>query len=255
MDNQKKTVLAIVTHPDDAEFLCAGTLALLKDKGWSIEMATMTRGDLGSREYSREKISEIRKKEASNAASMLDAPYHCLECDDIFLMYDKETLLKVISLIRHTKPLLVLTMSPTCYMADHEITSRLAQTGCFAAGIVNIEIENTDPYYHIPHLYYLDPFEGKDKYGEHVRATTLVNISGVMDIKEQMLACHESQRSWLAAHHGMDEYIIKMKQLSEKRGSEISTKYAEGFRQHLGHAFPQDNILKQELDSLVVEKK
>ena len=27
-----KTVLAIVAHPDDAEFLCAGTLALLKQK-------------------------------------------------------------------------------------------------------------------------------------------------------------------------------------------------------------------------------
>jgi hypothetical protein len=56
----------------------------------------------------------------------------------------------------------------------------------------------------------------------------------------------------LMSHNGMDEYTLTMKELSEKRGAEISTKYGEGFRQHLGHAFPQDNIIKQELGELVV---
>jgi len=35
-ENENKTVLCIVAHPDDAEFQCAGTLALLADKGWKI---------------------------------------------------------------------------------------------------------------------------------------------------------------------------------------------------------------------------
>lgn len=251
-EDNNKTVLAIVTHPDDAEFLCAGTLALLKEKGWHIEIATMTAGDCGSMEYSREEISNIRKREAAAAAELLNAKYHCLECDDIFLMYDRQTLLKTISLIRKVKPKLVLTMSPSCYMVDHEITSHLVQTACFAAGIVNIKIEDTAPYYYIPYLYYLDPMEGKDKFGKKVKAGTIVNISDTMEIKEKMLMCHESQRSWLMAHHGMDQYILSMKELSKKRGIEISTKFAEGFRQHLGHAFPQDNILKQELNEFAV---
>jgi len=252
MDNDNKTVLAIVAHPDDAEFLCAGTLALLKEKGWRIEMATMTPGDCGTREYSREKISEIRKKEAATAAQVLNARYHCLECDDIFLMYDRLSLLKTISLIRKVKPRVVFTMSPSCYMIDHDTTSRLVQTACFSAGIVNIKTEDISPYYYIPYLYYLDPMEGKDIFGKEVKAGTIVNISDKMDIKEKMLICHKSQRNWLMAHHGMDEYVRSMKELSKKRGIEISTKYAEGFRQHLGHAFPQDNILKQELNELVV---
>lgn len=247
-----KTVLAVVAHPDDAEFFCAGILALLKEKGWQIEIATMTAGNCGSRKYGRKEISEIRKKESASAAKLLDANYHCLECDDIFLMYDRVTLLKTISLIRATKPKLVLTMSPSCYMIDHETTSRLVQTACFSAGIVNIETKNTPPYYYIPYLYYLDPMEGKDKFGNEIEASTIVNISAVMSIKEKMLKCHKSQRDWLAAHHGMDKYILTMKQLSAKRGKEISTKYAEGFRQHLGHAFPQENILKKELDDLAV---
>src|SRR5665213_1016968 len=101
-------------------------------------------------------------------------------------------------------------------MVDHETTSRLVQTACFAAGIVNIEIENTVPYCYIPYLYYLDPMEGKDKFGEEIRASTIVDISTVMGIKEKMLKCHKSQRNWLSAHHGIDKYVLTMKKLSEK---------------------------------------
>lgn len=252
MENNNKTVLAIVAHPDDAEFTCAGTLALLKNKGWHIEMATMTPGDCGSAEHNREEISEIRKKEAASAAKIINANYHCLESDDIFIMYDKPTLLKTISLIRKTKPRIVLTMSPSCYMVDHETTSLLVQTACFSAGIMNIKTDGIAPYNFTPYLYYVDPMEGKDKFGKEVKASTIVDISSVMEIKEKMLKSHKSQRSWLMAHHGMDEYTLTMKELSKKRGTEISTKYGEGFRQHLGHAFPQDNILKQELGELVV---
>jgi len=42
-----KTVLSFGAHPDDAEFFCVGTLALLHKKGWQIHTATMTPGDCG----------------------------------------------------------------------------------------------------------------------------------------------------------------------------------------------------------------
>ena len=45
-----------------------------------------------------------------------------------------------------------------------------------------------------------------------------------------------------------------MKRFSEQRGKEINTGYAEGFRQHLGHGYPHDNILKTILGDLVVIK-
>jgi LmbE family N-acetylglucosaminyl deacetylase len=82
-------------------------------------------------------------------------------------------------------------------MLDHEITSRLAQTASFAGGIVNIEAPGIAPLDYIPHLYYADPLEGKDKYGVQVLHTTLVDITGVIEIKTEMLACHKSQREWL----------------------------------------------------------
>lgn len=244
-------VLAIVAHPDDVEFLCAGTLTLLHQKGWQVHMATMTAGDCGSRKQSPEEISRIRKAEARKAADVIDAGYECLESKDMFIMYDRPTLLNVIKHIRQVKPGIVLTMSPSCYMVDHETTSKLVQSACFATGVVNIDTSPVPPYFQVPHLYYMDPMEGKDKFGTLIKPGFVVDITSVIDIKEKMLACHESQRAWLKEHHGMDEYMEAMKQLSAERGSLGDVAYGEGFRQHLGHAYPQDNILQKVLGNTV----
>ena len=56
---ENKTVLAIVAHPDDAEFLCAGTLTLLQRQGWQVHIATMTPGDCGTAELNREEIKKL----------------------------------------------------------------------------------------------------------------------------------------------------------------------------------------------------
>ncbi len=246
-----KTVLAIVAHPDDAEFLHAGTLTLLKQKGWKIEMATMTPGDGGPLKHRETKTIKIRKAEAATWAPLLKQNTSCIESEDIFIFYDKPTITKTIALIRKVKPQIVLTMSPTCYMEDHMATAKIVQTACFAAGVKNIETEGIEPYFVIPHLYYGDAMEGKDLYGNPVKPSIVVDISTTIDTKEKMLKCHASQREWLLKHHGIDEYILTMKRISELRGKDIGAAFGEGFRQHLGHAFPQDNILEKELGSLV----
>jgi LmbE family N-acetylglucosaminyl deacetylase len=242
-----RTVLAVGAHPDDVEMLCAGTLALLHAKGWKVECATMTPGDCGSTTRTRADISAIRKKEAASSAALLNGNYRCLECDDIFIAYDRPTLLKVIALVRQIRPALVFTMSPEDYMIDHEMTSALVRTACFSAGMNNIHTDGVEPFPGIPHLYYLDPMEGKDALGRVVHPTTIVDISSTIGNKEQMFLCHESQLNWLMSHHGVDDSIESLRLLSAKRGKMVGVPYAEGFRQHLGHAYPQDNILTQEL--------
>jgi LmbE family N-acetylglucosaminyl deacetylase len=249
---QPKTILAIGAHPDDIEILCAGTLALMHEKQWHIEFATMTPGDCGSTTLGREEISRIRKAEATASATMLGGEYHCMECDDIFIAYDRPTLLKVIKLIRQVRPTIVFTMSPQDYMVDHEMTSAVVRTACFSAGIPNIVTDGVEPFMKMPHIYYFDPIEGKDILGTEIKASTIVNISSMMQTKEKMFRCHQSQQSWLQTHHEIDDYInSSLKKLSAKRGKEIGVSFAEGFRQHLGHAFPQDNILERELGNLV----
>jgi len=249
-----KTVLAVFSHPDDTEIMCAGTLSLLKKQGWEIHIATMAPGDKGTTSLSREEISTIRKAEATRSATLLEGTYHCLEFEDGYILYDRDTINATTRLLRRVRPSIVFTASPQDYMVDHEMTSRIVQTACFVSGIKNMEVSE-EPFEPVPYLYYSDAMEGKDILGKPVQPDIYVDITDEMDIKAQMLASHESQRNWLLMHHKIDEYILAMKRFSEKRGKEIHTTYAEGFRQHLGHSYPQENILKKILGNKVFEKK
>ncbi|MCX6227140.1 MAG: PIG-L family deacetylase, partial [Bacteroidia bacterium] len=238
----EKTVLGIFAHPDDAEFLCAGTLSLLRDAGWAVHIATMAPGDKGTALYTREEVGRIRKAEATKAAGLIGGSYHCLEFEDVYILYDRDSINKTTALIRRIRPSMVLTSSPVDYMVDHEMTSLIVQTACFSCGIKNVEIPEK-PFEPVPYLYYCDPMEGKDKLGNPVQPSIYVDISKRMEIKEEMLACHDSQRNWLLIHHKMDEYLLSMVRFAVQRGKESGTHYAEGFRRHLGHGHPQNNIL------------
>lgn len=249
--SESNTVLCLMAHPDDAEILSGGTLALLCEKGWNIVIATMTPGQAGSATLNAGAISEVRRKEAAAAAAVIKGAYHCLESEDVFIMYDKPTLLKVIALFRQVQPELVITASPQDYMLDHEITSHLAQTACMGATIPNIEIEGSPVLQKVPHLYYADPVQGKDRFGTAITGDMLVDISTVMDTKEKMLCCHHSQRDWLRTISKVDEFILMMKAFSERNGRLIGKQYAEGYRQHLGFSYPQDDLLGNALKGFV----
>ena len=55
-------VLSVLAHPDDAEFLCAGTLIrLTSEHGWQVHVASMTPGDCGSTELPAEEIAAVRR--------------------------------------------------------------------------------------------------------------------------------------------------------------------------------------------------
>jgi LmbE family N-acetylglucosaminyl deacetylase len=249
----RKVILSLLAHPDDAEFLCAGTLALLHDRGWEVHIATMTAGDCGSARHGREEISRIRRAEGAESAAILDGQYHCLECEDVFITYDKPTLLKAIEVVRKVKPTIVFALSPQDYSHDHEKTSEIAQAACFAAGAPNVATAGVEAFGPIPYLYYLDAVDGVDRFGDEIAPSVVVDITATMETKEKMLCCHDSQRSWLKSHHGIDEYVIAMKRQSKKRGELIGVACGEGFRQHLGHSYPGDNILKAQLGDLVCE--
>lgn len=245
------TILCLLAHPDDAEFQCAGTLALLAEKGWKIVIATMTPGQAGSTELCPEEISRIRRAEATNSVALLNGEYYCLECEDVFVTYDRPTLLKTIELIRNVKPTIVFTASPSDYMIDHEVVSKLAMTACLAAGIPNIKINGTMAYNTIPYLYYCDPIQGKDIFGLEIKSDIYVDISSTIDMKEKMLCCHKSQRDWLLKISRVDEYVTMMRNFAMKKGKVNNQTYAEGFRQHLGFSYPSENILKTELNKLI----
>jgi LmbE family N-acetylglucosaminyl deacetylase len=240
-------VLAFMAHPDDVEILCAGTLARLKQEaGCEIAIATSTSGDCGTMQHSPDEIARIRHGEAKASAALLDAEYYCAGCRDLLVMYDAPTVRQFTDIVRHARPDIIITHAPVDYMIDHEMTSRLVRTAAFGAPAPNFLTYALNPgrrIDHVPHLYYAQPIEAKEWYGQTVEPGLVVDITSVMPVKEKMLACHASQREWLRAHHKMDEYIEAMKRMSEEEGRRIGKRYAEGFRQHLGHGYPQDDII------------
>jgi LmbE family N-acetylglucosaminyl deacetylase len=238
-----KTALAFLAHPDDAEFVCAGTLIRLKSLGWSIHIATATRGDCGTMTHTRKEISAIRTSEATEAAKLIGATYDSIDERDLMVVYDKPTIQKTIDLFRSVAPSLIFTHAPKDYMMDHEVVSLLARCASFGYGAPNASAIPRSPRSMVPHLYYCDPPEGIDPLGNAIVPTTYVEITEQMPLKTQMLACHASQREWLRAHHGMDEYVDAMKRHSARRGEQRKVDYAEAFVQHRGHSYPHDDLL------------
>lgn len=240
-----RTVLTMLAHPDDAEILCAGTLIRLAEAGWDVHIATSVMGDCGSATLPNDQIAEIRRKEGVAAAELIDATYHCLGEKDVHLVFDRESNRKAIDLFRQIAPSLVITHPRLDYMLDHEQTHLLARSAAFAYPIPNSTDMPLNEGSAVPYLYYCDPLEGVDHAGEQIKPTTLIDITGEMDRKTEMLACHVSQREWLRSHHGMDEYIEAMKRHSAMRGQHAGTTYAEAFVQHRGHAFPRNDLLAE----------
>jgi N-acetylglucosamine malate deacetylase 1 len=247
-------VLALFAHPDDAEFLCGGTLALLAERGVKIEIATMTAGDCGSTSVAAAIIAQRRKEEARRAARLIGARYTCLEEKDLAVFYDLQTLRKVMELVRRTSADLVLTHSPVDYMVDHETASRLAQTACFGAMAPNFRTgarKAAKPLSAVPHLYYAAPFGGRDIFGTEIPSRLFVDISSAFALKAEMLTCHASQRAFLREQQGIRDPLEMQRTMAEKAGRAVGLAFAEGFRQHLGQGFPHANRLAEILPTLV----
>lgn len=254
MKGFSRSAFALMAHPDDIEFLCAGTLIHLARRGWKVHLATMTAGDCGTKTQAPDELRRIRSAEAARAARLIGATYDCLGENDFMVAHSVPLLRKVVELVRRYNPSLVFTHPPADYMTDHEGCSTAVRMACFSAGAPNFLTHVPSPALateHVPHLFYADAIEGIDIFGNPTPVGFCVDVSEVMSLKTRMLACHVSQRLWLKQHHRLDNYLRSMKDWSAKRGRDCGIRHAEGFRQHLGQGYPRDNPLRKLLGSRI----
>ncbi len=243
-----------MAHPDDAEILVGGTLIHLSGLGWRLGILTMTSGDCGSATHTKEEISRIRLAEARAAAHSIDAWYECAGLMDVEIFANAENQRRVVELMRHFDPDVVITHSPADYMIDHEETARLARGATFALSMPlyqTRQVAPSEPTEKTPALYYADPVEGFDAMGKRRWPHFYVNISDTIEQKRELLSWHQSQREWLRDHHGVDEYLNQMARWAAKYGEECDCDFAEGFRQHLGHGYPHEPVLQQALKQFI----
>lgn len=228
------TALAIAAHPDDIEFLMAGTLLRLGEAGWDLHYFNLSTGNCGSAVIPSGRLRQVRRREAQEAARRLGATWHAPIADDLEIFYTDDLLRRVAAVVRRVAPRVVLTHPPVDYMEDHVNTCRLAVTAAFARGMPNYRTRpgvaavagDVTVYHSMPHGL-CDPL------GVPVEAGFYVDTTAVQDRKREALAAHASQRTWLDTSQGMDSYLQAMDDFGRELGRRSGRfRYAEGWRRH-----------------------
>jgi LmbE family N-acetylglucosaminyl deacetylase len=231
--------LAIAAHPDDIEFLMAGTLRRLKDLGWRTHCFTVANGSCGSLTLGPAAIARVRAREAKAAAKVLGATFHASLTDDCTILYGPPLLRRIAALVRQVAPTVLLVPSPQDYMEDHTETCRLAVTAAFVRGMPNFRTTpRRKPIAGDVTIYHAMPHGLRDPLGNAVVPHAFVDTTAVHEIKRQALSAHKSQLGFLADTQHMSSYVVEMDQMSRAMGAMSGAfTHAEGWRKHLYRGF------------------
>lgn len=224
----------MAAHPDDIEFLMAGTMLLLRETGWELHYLNLATGNCGSAVHTAAQARAIRRREARAAARRLGAHWHAPMVDDAEIFYEDRLLRRVAAIVRVVQPAIVLTQSPQDYMEDHMNASRVAVTAAFVRGMPN--------YRTVPArraiagectVYHALPHGLRDGLGRRLIPGAFVNTTPVQRAKRDALAAHASQKAWLDATQGMDSYLDTMDAMARAVGKMSGRfAFAEGWRRH-----------------------
>lgn len=231
----ERTALAIFAHPDDIEFVAAGTLLLLRDAGWQIHYMNLSGGDCGSMTTAADETRAIREREGRAAAEILGAVFHESLASDLCIFYEEQLLRRLAAVVRRVRPRIVLTHSPEDYMEDHMNTARLAVTAAFVRGMPNFATDPpVEPCAGDVAVYHAMPHGLCDGLRRPVVPDLFVDVTAVQRVKRQSLAAHASQKAWLDATQGMDSYLDAGDEAARTVGGMSGRfEYAEGWRRHL----------------------
>jgi len=232
------SALALAAHPDDIEFVMAGTLLQLRELGWEIHCCNLSNGNMGSTVMPAGQTGKVRRGEARKAAKVMGATWHAPIANDLGVFYTERNIRKVSAIVRAARPAVVLTHALADYMEDHMITARLAVTGAFTRGIPNYRSMPQRPGSLEPcAIYHAMPHGQCSPTREPVEPEFFVNTTAVHAGKRAALACHASQAEWLDKTQGQDSYLRTMDGFSQRLGKRAGCAQAEGWIRHLHFGF------------------
>jgi bacillithiol biosynthesis deacetylase BshB1 len=187
-------ILAIAAHRDDVEQTCGGTLLKAAQRGQRTGILDLTQGEMGTRG-----TAEDRAREAADAARILGAAWRrALDIPDGRVENTWENRLKVASVIRETRPRVVILPYWKGRHPDHYTCSVLGYEACFLAGLAKLDPSRANsrqdagaaklaphrPFKIIYATLYYD-----------VRPTFVVDISGQFEQKFASILAYKSQFS------------------------------------------------------------
>jgi N-acetylglucosamine malate deacetylase 1 len=231
-------ILAIAAHRDDVEQTCGGTLLKMAQRGQRTGILDLTQGEMGTRG-----TAEDRAREAADAARILGVGWRkALDIPDGRVENTWENRLKVASVIRETRPRVVILPYWKGRHPDHYTCSVLGYEACFLAGLAKLGVrgqgsgasENTDgdiaklpphrPFKIVYATLYYD-----------VRPTFVVDISAQFEPKFASILAYKSQFSDQDAGKDLfpahDEIRARVDAMARHYGMLGGVTYAEPFLQ------------------------
>ena len=219
--------MAIYAHPDDAEFGMAGTVAKWAKAGVEFTYCMVTNGASGSQDpdMTRERLRDVRAAEQREAARILGVKNVVfLDFEDGYLEPTIDVRRAVAREIRRHRPDVIFTMDPTTRYGGGYVN----HPDHIAAGEVVLRSINPDASTRqmLPELWQkerLEPHKPKAlflmAFGE---PDTIVDVSGVVEIKVKALLAHRSQIE--------PESVDFVRGWMRETGKKKRYAYAEGFK-------------------------
>ncbi len=131
-------ILAIAAHRDDVEQTCGGTLLKVAQRGQRTGILDLTQGEMGTRG-----TADDRASEAADAARILGVSWRrALDIPDGRVENTWENRLKVASVIRETRPRVVILPYWKGRHPDHYTASVLGYEACFLAGLAKLALSH-----------------------------------------------------------------------------------------------------------------
>ncbi|GAC1423412.1 MAG: PIG-L family deacetylase [Ktedonobacteraceae bacterium] len=233
---QNKVVMVIVAHEDDAEFACAGTIAIWVREGWDAYYVICADGGSGGPDdatdvspTARQRIVETRKHEQRNAGTALGLKnVYFLGYPDGQLEASLEMRRDIVRLLRQRKPSRVICQSPDRSWTPSYILQRDHRDHLIAgrATLEAIYPASQNPW-DFPELMQegLQPHKVSEVYiaGAPVQ-NFAIDITPVIDIKMQALRAHVSQ-----FENGTLEVEQMIRDFGKETGKKYGYAYAEEF--------------------------
>jgi len=214
-------VMAIGAHPDDIELGCGGTLIKLSDRGRSIVLVDLARGEMATRG-----TVDTRRAEAGAATAILGAiARENLELTDGDIHSTPDARYRVAQVIRRYRPGLVLLPYFEDRHPDHYHASQLAYEGIFAAGLVRLST-GQEAYRPGRIMYYMGWYEFEPSF--------VVDISEQFERKMQAIYAYRTQftsedGSFPSTRLTSSEYNWYLQSRMAHLGAQIGCRYGEGF--------------------------